>query len=183
MESLDSQRGLRRLSAQDGAAVWEVVPTSSRVQLIDPPAAADAGTVAVRVSQTVPTEAGDPRTPTAVGTSVPAGTGGRTLVVAETVDSRWLWTVDGAAVTPAAPTLDGGGTDPSLQQAGIVAAPVPVTVAFDGSSRSAWLWGQAAVLFAVLLLALPSRRAEDDDDGDAFQDDPVTASVEEGARA
>ena len=52
-----------------------------------------------------------------------------------------------------------------------MAGAVPVTVSFDGSSRSAWLWAQAAVLFLVLVLALPSRRGDVDDDSDAFEDD------------
>jgi GT2 family glycosyltransferase len=177
IESLDSQRGLRRVSSRDGAAVWEIVPTSSRVQIIDPPEAADAGVVPVRVSKRVPTEPGDPRTPITVGTTIDAGKGGRTMVVSETADSRWRWSVDGASVTPLAPTVEGVGTDPSLQQAGLVAGSVPVTVSYDGSSRSAWLWAQAAVLFLVLLLALPSRRGDEDDDSDAFEDDVVAAEV------
>jgi hypothetical protein len=171
VESLDSQRGLRRLSSQDGAAVWEIVPTSSRAQVIDPLESVDAGTVQVRVSRPVPTVAGDPRTPTSVDAVVPAGKGGRTMVLSESADTRWLWTVDESAVTPKAPTVDGLGTDESLQQAGLVADSVPVTASFDGSSRRSWLWAQAAVLVVVLLLALPSRRVEPDDDSDTFEDD------------
>ena len=177
VESLDSQRGLRRVSSKDGAAVWEIVPTSSRVQVIDPPEAVDAGTVPVRVATRVPTVPGDPRTPISVGTSIDAGKSGRTMVVSETVDSRWRWSVDGASVTPQAPTIEGLGTDPSLQQAGLVAGSVPVTVSYDGSTRSAWLWTQAAVLFLVLVLALPSRRSAVDDDSDAFEDDAATPEV------
>ncbi len=171
VESLDSQRGLRRLSSQDGAAVWEIVPTSSRAQVIDPAESVDAGTVQVRVSTPVPTVPGDPRTPASVDATVAAGKGGRTLVLSETADSRWVWNVDGSAVTPKPPTVEGLGTDESLQQAGLVADSVPVTASFDGSSRRAWLWVQAAVLVLVLLLALPSRRVEPDDDSDTFEDD------------
>jgi hypothetical protein len=178
VESLDSQRGLRRLSSRDGAAVWEIVPTSSRAQVIDPAESVDAGTVQVRVSQAVPTVPGDPRTPASVDHTVLAGKGGRTFVLSETVDSRWVWSVGGAAVTSTARTVDGLGTDDSLQQVGLVADSVPVTVSFDGSSRRGWLWLQAALLALVLLLALPSRRSEPDDDSDAFEDDlPSTEAI------
>jgi len=177
VESLDSQRGLRRLSSKDGAAVWEIVPTASRAQVIDPPEAADAGTVQVRVARAVPTEPGDPRTPVSIDRTVPMGKGGRTFVLSETIDSRWVWSVGGSAVTPKAPTADRLGTDDSLQQVGLVADSVAVTVSFDGSSRRGWLWLQAAVLALVLLLALPSRRAETDDDSDAFEDDAAAPEV------
>ncbi|MDA8434910.1 MAG: glycosyltransferase [Actinomycetales bacterium] len=185
VESLDSQRGLRRLSAQDGAAVWQVVPTSSRVQVIDPPEAVASGTVPVRVSRTVPTLPGDPWTTPSVDTTIPAGKAGRTMVVAEAADSRWTWTVDGAPVVPTSPGVTGYDVpvDPALQHAGLVAAAVPATVAFDGSSRRAWLWAEAAVVFVALLLALPSRRAEDDDDSDTFEEGPGAAGVPPRAAA
>jgi hypothetical protein len=177
VESLDSQRGLRRLSSRDGAAVWEIVPTSSRAQVIDPAESVDAGTVQVRVSQAVPTVPGDPRTPASVDHTVLAGKGGRTFVLSETVDSRWVWSVDGSAVTSTARTVDGLGSDESLQQVGLVSDSVPVTVSFDGSSRRGWLWLQASLLALVLLLALPSRRSEPDDDSDTFEDDLSSTEV------
>ena len=177
VESLDSQPGLRRVSARDGAAVWQLVPTSSRAQVIDPPEAVAAGTVAMRVARAVPTVPDDPRTPPSVATTVAAGVDGRTLVLSEALDSRWTWTVDGSPVTSTSPTVAGGdpATDPSMQQVGLVSSSVPVTISFDGSSRSTWLWAQGAVLLLVALLALPSRRVEDDDDSDAFEDAPDAA--------
>jgi GT2 family glycosyltransferase len=170
VESLDGQRGLRRLSSRDGAAVWQVVPTASRAQVIAPTAGDAAGTVAIRTSVAVPTVVAETRTPIRVDTDVPAGKSGRTLVVSETTDSRWRWTVDGSSVVPTAGRIPGDdtGTDPALQQAGLVATSVPVTVSFDSSSRATWLWVQAVAVLLVLLLALPSRRAEEDDDADAF---------------
>jgi hypothetical protein len=170
VESLDGQRGLRRLSSRDGAAVWQVVPTASRAQAIDPTAGDAAGTVTIRTSIVVPTVLDLPRAPVRVDTDVAAGKAGRTLVVSETADSRWRWTVDGSSVIPTAGRVPGDdtATDPALQQAGLVASSVPVTVTFDGPSRTAWLWAQAVSLLLVLLLALPSRRAEEDDDADTF---------------
>ena len=177
VESLDSQPGLRRVSSRDGAAVWQLVPVSSRAQVIDPPEAVAAGTVSVRVANAVPTVLDDPRTPPSVSTTVSTGKNGRALVLSEAIDSRWTWTVDGASVASTSPAVAGGdpATDPSLQQVGIGSAAVPVTISFDGSSRRSWLWAQAAVLLLVALVALPSRRVEDDDDSDAFEDDAVAA--------
>ena len=88
----------------------------------------------------------------------------------QTADTRWRWTVDGSSVLPTAGRIPGDdtATDPALQQAGLVATSVPVTVSFDGSSRTTWLWVQAVAVLLVLLLALPSRRAEEDDDADVF---------------
>jgi GT2 family glycosyltransferase len=181
VQSLDGQRGLRRLSSRDGAAVWQLVPTASRAQAIDPSAGDAAGTVTVRSSTAVETVAADPRTPPRIDTLVPPGKSGRTLVLAETADSRWRWTVDGAAVMPIAGRVPGDDTasDPSFQQAGLVASAVPARIDFDGSSRQAWLWGQAAALLLVLLFALPSRRTEVDDDADSL-DDPVDLGADAG---
>ena len=172
--SLDGQRGLRRLSSRDGSAVWQVVTTASRAQILDPTAGAAAGTVTVRSSTTVPVVEGDPRTTTRIDADVIPGKAGRAFVLAESLDSRWRWIVDGSDVTPVAgKASDSALADPALQQAGLVSESVPVTIRFDGSSRSRWLWVQGAVLVLVLLLALPSRRPEVDDDSDSL-DDPAT---------
>jgi hypothetical protein len=169
------------VSSRDGAAVWQLVPVSSRAQVIDPPEAVAAGTVSARVAHAVPTVPDDPRTPPSVATTVATGKNGRALVLSEAIDSRWTWTVDGASVASTSPAVVGGdpATDPSLQQVGLVSSAVPVTISFDGSSRRSWLWTQAAVVLLVALVALPSRRVEDDDDSDAFEDDAV--ATEQGA--
>ena len=151
---------------------------ASRVQVIAPPSGDASGTVQVRVAVTVPVLETDPRTPPAVDAALRAGASGRTLVMSETVDSRWRWSVNDVPVTPAAGP--GPPTDPSLQQAGVVADAVPVTITFDGSSRTTWLWIEAAVLALVVLLALPSRRRVDDDDDDSDVD-AVSAPIGEAA--
>ncbi len=181
--TLDGQRGLRHLSSRDGSAVWEVVPVGSRVQAIDPPAGDSAGTVQVRRAAAVPVTSADPRVVTAVDTSVKAGTTGRSLVVSETLDSRWRWTADGTDVTPVAGGT--GGSDPSLQVAGVSGSAFPVTIAFDGSSRAGWLWAQALVVLLVVVLALPSRRTEDDEsDADSdVADAEVVVGPEPGTTA
>lgn len=172
--TLDGERGLRHLASRDGSDVWEVVPVSSRVQVIDPPSGDASGALQVRKAVTVPVQDPSPRSVPSVSSTVKAGVAGRTLVLSETVDSRWRWTVDGAPVTP----TPGGETrdDESLQVAGLVATAAPVVLDYDGSSRATWLWLQGIAVFLVVLLALPSRRTVDEDadaDSDLVGDDSL----------
>ena len=80
-----------------------------------------------------------------------------------------------------------GSDDPAVQVAGVSSGAVPVTIGFDGSSRTAWLWLQGALVLLVVLLALPSRRTDDDEadpDSDIAGDDPGTAApADEPAKA
>jgi GT2 family glycosyltransferase len=164
---LDGERGLRRLSSRDGDALWQVVPTSSRAQVIAPSAPDETGTVQVRRSEPVATTGGDPRTPTRLATPIPAGVAERQLVLAETLDGRWRWTVDGEQVTAVPRPVADGVVDLAAQQVLLPEAASTVTADFDGSSRSTWLWVQGAVALLVLLAALPARRRVDaDPDGD-----------------
>jgi hypothetical protein len=182
--TLDGQRGLRHLSSRNGDSVWQVVPVASRVQVIAPPAGDASGTVQVRASVPVPVLETDPRTPPRVDATLKSGVAGRALVMSETVDSRWSWSVGGSSIMPV--PAPGPPADPSLQQAGIVADSVPVTIGFDATSRTAWLWAEAAVLFLVVLLALPSRRTTDedaDDDSDAAPDSSPDGSAAPAADA
>jgi len=168
-ETLDGQRGLRRLSSRQGDTLWELAPVASRVQALSSSGATTPGSIPVRVSTAIPTVGGDPRTPTAVDSPVPAGRPGRLLVMAETVDSRWQWTVGGEPVVATAGTVAGSAdvTDPALAQAPLSASATTLQVSFDGSARTRWLWVEALAAFVVVVLALPSRRREDDDgDGD-----------------
>jgi hypothetical protein len=134
--------------------------------------------VQFRSSLPVPVLETDPRTPPHVDATLKSGTSGRTLVMSETVDSRWRWSVGGATVTPS--QAAGPPVDPSLQQVAIAAGAVPVSIGFDGSSRATWLWLEGFVVFLVVLLALPSRRSRDDDaddDADAASSDGAVASA------
>ena len=167
VEALDGERGLRRLSARDGDALWQVVTVATRAQAVEPPAPVQDGGVPVRVAVAIPTTGGDPRTPTALDTRLAAGPAGRRLALAEAVDSRWRLTVDGTEVDLAPGEVVGvGATDLSVQQAVLPAAEAALALEFDGTSRRAWLWAQAAIALVVIVLALPSRRREDDDDSD-----------------
>ena len=54
----------------------------------------------------------------------------------------------------------------------------PVRVSFDGSSRSAWLWVQGVALALTVVLALPARRRDlDDDSEDLGAEDPAEVTA------
>ncbi|MGE0820149.1 MAG: glycosyltransferase [Candidatus Nanopelagicales bacterium] len=169
--SLDSQRGLRRVAAREGDTLWELVPTAARVLALG---TTTVNGVPARAADAVPTLGGDPRTTTAVDTDVAAGPAGRSLVLAEAVDSRWRFTVDGEPVAAAAAAADDV-VDPSLQVAPLGAGAAPVQVAFDGSSRSSWLWAQGIAIALTVLLALPARRRDVDDDGEDLAPEEAAA--------
>ncbi len=174
VEALDGQRGLRRLSSRDGAAVWQVVSVASRAQVLAAATPAETGAVEVRRSVAVDTTGGDPRSVTRIDTDVAAGPDGRRLVLAEAADSRWVLTAAGRPAPLVAPAGSGsttsGEVDPALQEAVLPSAATAVTVEFDASSRRSWLWLQAALVSVVAVLALPSRRRVDDADTDDTAD-------------
>lgn len=169
--SLDSQRGLRRVAAREGDTLWELVPTSARALTL---ATTTVNGVPLRDAAAVPTTGGDPRTTTEVDTDVAAGPRVRSLVLAEAADSRWRFVVDGEAVDAAPPTVDDV-TDPSLMVAALPGAEAPVRISFDGSARSAWLWVQGIALALTVVLALPARRRDVDDDGEDLAPEEVPA--------
>jgi GT2 family glycosyltransferase len=171
---LDGEPGLRRLSTRDGDALWQVEPTSSRAQAIAPATPDESGTVQVRRSEPVPTTGGDPRDPTRLATPVPAGVPDRQLVLAETLDGRWRWTVDGEPVTAVPRPAGTDQVDLATQQVLLPETASTVTASFDGASRRTWLIVQAVLVLLVLIAALPARRRVDvdPDSDDPDSDDP-----------
>jgi GT2 family glycosyltransferase len=173
VDTLDGERGLRRVSTRNGQALWQVVSTSSRVQALEPSAVGGVGSVAVRRSLAVPTTSDDPRTVTNVDTTVGKGASGRQLLMSEALDSRWRWTVGGQRVQPVSPSIPGptSQTDPSLQQVPLAPSATPAVVSFDGSGRQGWITAELIAVALVVLFALPSRRREEDDDEDVSGDE------------
>ncbi len=171
VESLDSQRGLRRLSSRSGDFLWELVPVSGRAMVV---AQVSVGAVEVRRAAIVRTVGGDVRTVTAIDTRVGVGAPGRHLLLAEAADDRWLWTIGGEPVTPISPQADGV-DDPSLQQATLPTTATAVEASFVAPSRTRWLWAQAILAGVVVVLALPSRRREVESDDDAVDETLVPA--------
>lgn len=134
--TIDAVPGLRRLSTNDGAALWSLPDSAARLRLLD----ADGAVLA----------------PLAAGlegarTQVPAGAEGRTAVLAELADDRWRATVDGVA-------LAGVVVDGWAQGWAVPAEGGELVVIFDGSVRDRWLALQGALVVLVVILALPGAR-------------------------
>ncbi|MEU5955268.1 glycosyltransferase family 2 protein [Streptomyces sp. NPDC047525] len=159
--TLDATPGLTRLSQEDGSALWRVDRQVSRAAIVP--------------------ESGDPL-PVAAGpvelhTNIPAGDEGRTLRLADAADEGWTATLDGTPLTRT--TLDGWAQGFDLPATG-----GRLDVAYESpASHTGWLWAQGALAVVLVVLALPGRRRDVDDD---LPDEPVIPAqpVEgEGRRA
>ncbi|MGW5737685.1 MULTISPECIES: glycosyltransferase [Streptomyces] len=159
--TLDSTPGLTRLSQEDGSALWRVDRQVARAAIVP--------------------ESGDPL-PVAAGpvelhTNIPAGEEGRTLRLADAADDGWTATLDGRPLT--ATTLDGWAQGFDLPASG---GRLDVTHETP-AGHTGWLWAQGALAVVLVVLALPGRRRDVDDD---LPDEPVVPAqpVEgEGRRA
>ncbi|MDW8809537.1 glycosyltransferase [Streptomyces scabiei] len=151
---LDATPGLSRLSQQDGSALWRVDRQVSRV--------------------TVETGSGAPKAvaagPVEVHTTLPAGGSGRLLRLADTADESWTATLDGKPLTPT--TVDGWAQGFRLPEAG-----GRLDVTFDAPvSHTGRLWAQGALAVVLVVLALPGRRRDVDDD---LPDEPVAVPAQD----
>ncbi|WP_369235875.1 glycosyltransferase family 2 protein [Streptomyces sp. R21] len=158
---LDATPGLTRLSQQDGSALWRVDRQVSRAAIVP--------------------KSGDPQ-PIAAGpvdlhTTIPSGAAGRVLRLADTADESWTATLDGTPLTRT--TLDGWAQGFELPTSG-----GKLDVTFDAPvSHTGWLWAQGALAVVLVVLALPGRRRDIDDD---LPEEPVVPAQEvtgEGRRA
>ncbi|MDF3301556.1 glycosyltransferase [Streptomyces tropicalis] len=160
---LDATPGLSRLSQQDGSALWRVDQEVSRAAVV--PAG---GSGAAQ-----PVAAG----PVEVHTTIPAGSAARVLRLADSADPGWTATLDGKPLTRT--TVDGWAQGFQLPAAG-----GHLDVAFDDPiGRSVWLWFQGALAVVLVVLALPGRRRDMDDDLPEEQPVPAQAAAGEGRRA
>ncbi|MFE5732942.1 glycosyltransferase family 2 protein [Streptomyces sp. NPDC056528] len=153
---LDATPGLSRLSQIDGSALWRVDREIARV-MITPPAAgtgAGAGAGAETAAKAVTVAAG----PVEVHTEVPAGPAGRVLRLADRADEGWTAALDGEELTRT--TVDGWAQGFELPARG-----GRLDVTYDEPlTHTAWIWTQVALGVVLLVLALPGRRREIDDD-------------------
>ncbi|MGW4440704.1 glycosyltransferase [Streptomyces sp. NPDC004596] len=160
---LDATPGLSRLSQQDGSALWRVGRQVSRATIV--PAG---GTGAARSVAAGPVE---------IHTTIPAGPGGRVLRLADAVSDGWTATLDGRPLTRT--TVDGWAQGFQLPADGgrlDVVHDDPVT-------HTAWLWVQGALAVVLVVLALPGRRRDIDDDLPEEQPLPAQDASGEGRRA
>ncbi len=142
-QTLDGIGALQRVSSTDGTTVWRITPPTSRVRL----------TRTARAD--IPVPADPDRRTTSVDAVIP-GTPGGSVVLAESADPGWSASVDGRALTST--TSDGWAQ--SFVAPGL---PGQLKVAYS-SNRSVLLWTQAALVFLVVLLALPGRRRGEPDE-------------------
>ncbi|MFF6781693.1 glycosyltransferase [Streptomyces sp. NPDC012510] len=151
---LDATPGLSRLSQQDGSALWRVDRQVARV--------------------TIEASSGDPKAvaagPVDVHTTIPAGGSGRVLRLADTADESWTATLDGRPLTPT--TVDGWAQGFQLPVGG-----GRLDVTFDAPvTHTAWLWAQGSLAVVLVVLALPGRRRDVDDD---LPDEPVSVPAQD----
>ncbi|PPS73498.1 family 2 glycosyl transferase [Streptomyces sp. 46] len=162
---LDATPGLTRLSQQAGGALWRVNREVARAT-IDP--ASGAGTPQ-------PVAAG----PVDIHTTIPAGAGGRVLRLADSASDGWTATLDGKPLTPT--TVDGWAQGFRLPATG---GTLDVTYD-DPVGHTAWLWAQGLLAVVLVVLALPGRRRDIDDDlpDEPAAPAPAEAVAGEGRRA
>ncbi|WP_077798426.1 glycosyltransferase family 2 protein [Streptomyces sp. JHA26] len=162
---LDATPGLRRLSQQDGSGLWQVDRDVARATIVS-----GRGTA---TGEPQPVAAG----PVEIHTKIPSGAEGRVLRLADTAADGWTATLDGKPLTRT--TVDGWAQGFELPASG---GRLDVTYD-DPFTHTAWLWAQGLLAVVLVVLALPGRRRDVDDD---LPDEPVVpaqAVAGEGRRA
>ncbi|MEU0601267.1 glycosyltransferase [Streptomyces sp. NPDC006393] len=180
---LDSTPGLSRLSQQDGSALWRVDQEVSRAAIV-PASGSDADQdsgqgsgqdagAAGGTGAAQPVAAG----PVEIHTTIPAGAADRVLRLADAAAPGWTATLDGKPLTRT--TLDGWAQGFRLPASG-----GQLDVTFDDPiGHTAWLWAQGLIAVVLVVLALPGRRRDVDDDLPEEQPVPAEAISGEGRRA
>ncbi|MFD9967088.1 glycosyltransferase [Streptomyces sp. NPDC059011] len=139
---LDATPGLSRLSQLDGSALWRVDSQIARAVIVSGGA------------EPLPVASG----PVEVHTDVPKGPGGRVLRIADRADDGWQATLDGRPLEST--TVDGWAQGFELPAEG---GRLDLTYATP-LTHTAWIWTQGALALVLVVLALPGRRREIDDD-------------------
>ncbi|WP_089102349.1 glycosyltransferase [Streptomyces hyaluromycini] len=160
---LDATPGLSRLSQQNGSALWRVDQQVSRAAIVSANGSGTPDSV--------------PAGPVEIHTTVPTGAGGRILRLADSASPGWTATLDGKPLTRT--TVDGWAQGFELPSSG-----GKLDVTYDTPfTHSAWLWAQGALAVVLVVLALPGRRRDVDDDLPEEQPIPAQAVEGEGRRA
>ncbi|WP_425247976.1 glycosyltransferase [Streptomyces sp. NEAU-NA10] len=160
---LDATPGLKRLSQQDGSALWRVNREVSRAAIVTE---SGKGTA-------TPVAAG----PVDIHTRIPDGADGRILRLADAAADGWTATLDGKPLTRT--TVDGWAQGFELPASG---GTLDVTYD-DPFTHTAWLWAQGFLALVLVVLALPGRRRDVDDDLPEEEPLPAPATAGEGRRA
>ncbi|WP_418957392.1 glycosyltransferase family 2 protein [Streptomyces tritici] len=144
---LDATPGLSRLSQIDGSALWRVDRQVARATIV-PPARGDVPVEPMPVASDR----------VEAHTEIPSGPAGRVLRIADRADDGWTATLDGKELKKT--TVDGWAQGFELPAEGgrlDLTYDAPVT-------HGVWVWTQAFLAVVLLVLALPGRRRELDDD-------------------
>ncbi|MFD3452934.1 glycosyltransferase family 2 protein [Streptomyces sp. NPDC058691] len=169
--TLDSTPGLSRLSQADGSALWRVDNDVARLTIVSGPSASAsgdaAGSAGAAGSQPVMVASGKVE----AHTTIPTGPEGRVLRLADSVAPGWNATLDGRALTPT--TVDGWAQGFRLPATG---GRLDLTYD-DPFTHVVWMWAQGFLALVLVVMALPGRRREIDDDL------PETEPVPAGAAA
>ncbi|NEB76989.1 family 2 glycosyl transferase, partial [Streptomyces sp. SID14478] len=164
---LDATPGLTRLSQQDGTALWRIDRQVARAVIVP---SADTGSTS---EEAVAVAAG----PVDIHTKVTGGRQGRVLRLADQAAEGWTATLDGAPLTRT--TVDGWAQGFELPASGGT-----LDVTYDSPvTHTAWLWAQGALALVLVVLALPGRRRDVDDDLPEEPVVPAQAVAGEGRRA
>jgi GT2 family glycosyltransferase len=142
---LDATPGLSRLSQIDGSALWRVDRQVARATIV--PGGDGKG-------ERLPVASG----PVEAHTEIPAGAPGRILRIADRADDGWQAALDGRALKKT--TVDGWAQGFELPAEGgrlDLTYEAPLT-------HTAWVWTQCFLAVVLLVLALPGRRRDVDDD-------------------
>ncbi|MFD6324580.1 glycosyltransferase [Streptomyces sp. NPDC058442] len=161
---LDATPGLTRLSQQAGGALWRVDQDVARASIV--PGKGSEG-------ESQPVAAG----PVEIHTKIPNGSEGRVLRLADSAAEGWTATLDGKPLTPT--TVDGWAQGFTLPATG---GQLDVTYD-DPMTHTAWLWAQGLLAVVLVVLALPGRRRDIDDD---LPEEPAVTAEElagDGRRA
>ncbi|OIJ90152.1 family 2 glycosyl transferase [Streptomyces colonosanans] len=158
---LDATPGLTRLSQQNGSALWRVNREVSRAAIVT-------GSTAPEAVAAGPVE---------IHTKIPSGATGRVLRIADTADAGWSATLDGKPLPRT--VVDGWAQGFELPASG-----GRLDVTYNTSfGHTGWLWAQGALAVVLVVLALPGRRRDVDDDLPEEQSAPAQDSTGEGRRA
>ncbi|RMI29394.1 hypothetical protein EBN88_27600 [Streptomyces triticirhizae] len=145
--TLDTTPGLQRLSQEDGSALWRVNREAARALVLP---AEEEGPEAEPVP--LPAEAVE------VHADLPDGPAGRVLRLADRADEGFRATLDGRPLTPV--TVGDWAQGFELPAGG-----GRLDVVYETSGlHTIWVWAQGFGLLVLVVLSLPDRRRELDDD-------------------
>ncbi|MEV5509614.1 glycosyltransferase [Streptomyces orinoci] len=141
-QALDATPGLTRLSQESHSSLWRVDRKAARVTIVSDKA------------DPVPVAAG----PVNARTTIPDGPQGRVLRLADRAAPGWQASLNGHALKRT--TVDGWAQGFQLPAGG-----GKLSLSYqDSAAHTAWLWAQGLLALVLVVLALPGRRREVDDD-------------------